>query len=150
MRKILVVDLDGTLCDCGHREHWARAGEWDSFHSELSGDKPNEAVREVLYAWDAMGQDHEVIAITGRNERYSLMTEEWLEENLIPLDVILMRPDNNFQSDHELKPALLSEWLEREGLLQENVAFILEDRDKVVEAWRNCGYKCWQVAPGGY
>lgn len=150
MRKVLVVDLDGTLCDCGHREHWARAGEWDNFHSELSNDKPNEAVREVLYAWDAMGQDHEVIAITGRNERYSLMTEEWLEKNLIPLDVVLMRPDNNFQSDSELKPALLSEWLEREGLLQENVAFILEDRDKVVEAWRNFGYKCWQVAHGGY
>jgi hypothetical protein len=35
----------------------------------------------------------------------------------------------------------------KEAVLQ-NVIFVLDDRDKVVEAWRNYGLPCWQVRPG--
>ena len=32
----------------------------------------------------------------------------------------------------------------------EEVLVILEDRDRVVEEWRNLGFNCWQVRAGGY
>ena len=89
-----------------------------------------------------------IIALTGRNERYRKITEDWLHDQLISPDYLLMRPDDDFTSDHILKPQMLTEWrMEHPDV---GIAFILEDRDKVVEAWRNLGYNAWQVRPGGY
>jgi hypothetical protein len=91
-----------------------------------------------------------IVGLTGRNERYRMMTLRWLDKHGIALDTLLMRPDDNYQSDHELKPEMLDLWLIDEGRTHSDVWFILEDREKVVEAWRNLGHDCWQVRPGGY
>lgn len=140
--NIIVVDLDGTLCNSAHREHLARAGQWPEFHAQLHEDEP---WQDVLMLLEAMNH-FTLIGLTGRNERYRTATNKWLDKYDIYLDQLLMRPDDNWQSDHELKPDLLA-WC---GVKPEDVVFILEDRDKVVEAWRNLGYNCWQVRPGGY
>jgi hypothetical protein len=34
--------------------------------------------------------------------------------------------------------------------VQEKVLVVLEDRDRVVEAFREMGLPCWQVQAGGY
>lgn len=91
-----------------------------------------------------------VIGLTGRNEAYRNLTMQWLGLHNISLDDILMRPNDDYRSDHELKPAMLDEWLQAKGLTHADVWVILEDRDKVVEAWRNLGHNCWQCRPGGY
>jgi FMN phosphatase YigB (HAD superfamily) len=139
----IVVDLDGTLCNSKHREHLAQAGQWDEFHSLLADDKPWGDVWQLIA--DLCGKYY-IIGLTGRNEKYRLKTVQWLDKYEIELDNLLMRPDFDPRPDHELKPQLLAE----AGVLPEEVLFVLEDRDKVVEAWRNWGYNCWQVRPGGY
>lgn len=168
-RKYIVVDLDGTLCDSAHREHLARAKQWDEFHAGIPDDKPHWDVVDLLEviatSINSKTSDLEVIALTGRNERYRIPTMKWLQHYRIKVDHLLMRPDDNWMSDHDLKPRLLvdyiiaKDWTDlteeqlrdaASNVVASKVWFILEDRDKVVEAWRDLGFRCWQTQPGGY
>lgn len=147
-RDVIIIDLDGTLCDSGHRDHHAQAKEWEEFHSKLILDRPHKDVVEVIAGMQAWGC--KAFGLTGRNEAHRPATMKWLAANGIELDALMMRPDNDWRSDHELKPAALTAAFGTIELARERVLMILEDRDKVVEAWRNLGFRCWQVQPGGY
>lgn len=153
--KTIVIDLDGTLCDSAHRDHHARNGDWDQFHSLCSQDEPHSDVLWLLRALSSLTAEEEVelVGCTGRNEAWRGATEKWLMKHGVPLDDLIMRPDHDFRSDHELKIEMLEAWhYERgsEGRPQDRVAFVLDDRDKVVEAWRDAGYNCWQIRPGNF
>lgn len=153
--KTIVIDLDGTLCDSAHRDHHARNGDWDQFHALLAEDKPHSDVLRLMEILINALDEVELIGCTGRNERYRIATERWLMEHGALLDCVLMRPDHDFRPDHELKIELVRDWLNATEPAtnrrpQDRVAFILEDREKVVEAWRNAGYNCWQVRPGNF
>lgn len=152
--KTVVIDLDGTLCDSSHRDHWAQSGEWDEFHSRCSEDEPHEDVLWLVDLLSAFPQ-HEVIGCTGRNEAWRGATERWLLEKGAALDQVLMRPDHDYRPDHQLKIEMLKDWHNAtepatNRRAQDRVAFILEDRDKVVQAWRDAGFNCWQVRPGNF
>ena len=148
-KDIIVVDLDGTLCDCAHRQDYARAGQWDQFHSHLTMDKPNEDVAEFI---KQLSLHYTVVAVTGRNEAFRQLTWSWLKEHKLDefIDEILMRPDGDWRPDHELKLPLLEKALGNKENVLKKVAVVLEDRDKVIEAYRNYGLPCWQVRPGSY
>jgi len=148
---IVVVDLDGTLCDSAHRDHLAQARRWDEFHAKLKNDKPHSDVKMLLDVFANLEYEGpEIVGLTGRNARYRPATLDWLFNNGISFDCLMMRPDDNWSPDHELKPQMLQEYLKMTGRDQSDVWFILDDREKVVEAWRNLGYNCWQPRPGGY
>lgn len=162
-RRFIVVDMDGTLADSAHREHLAVAKQWDDFHAGIPDDKPHWDVHTLLEVINSgiLTADVEVILLTGRNERYRKVTEAWLLKHRVKSDHLLMRPNDDWRSDHVLKPKLLVDFITgcdqdqvwTEGQLEAAKAavwFILEDRDKVVEAWRNLGFRCWQTQPGGY
>jgi hypothetical protein len=150
VRKI-IIDLDGTLCDCAHRVSYAQIGQWDEFHSRLVDDQPFADVVNFIEFIDATCQ-FEFIGLTGRNEKWRNMTNEWLIKHNIFFDVLLMRPEGNFESDHNLKPKMLIEEIFDGDFtrMKAEVFLILEDRDKVVEAWRNLTIPCWQVRNGTY
>jgi FMN phosphatase YigB (HAD superfamily) len=149
MTRIVVVDLDGTLCNSAHREHLARAQQWDEFHSLLYLDEPWPDVASLL---PLLSESFVVVALTGRTDRYQTPTLRWLMKHNLEqhIDFLLMRPDGDFRSDAALKPALLDTWLEEQQATHADVMFILEDRDKMVEAWRELGHSCFQVRNGGY
>lgn len=150
-RNVVIVDLDGTLSDCSAREHLAQAKKWDDFHSGLSEDRPHE---DVLGLLQCLPTYVEIAIVTGRPNKYRNQTSEWLFKYDVPCDEIIMRPDNCFLPDAEVK---ISEFESAYAGARSNfkhpntrVGFVLDDRDKVVEAWRNAGYNCWQVRHGGY
>lgn len=144
---IVVVDLDGTLCNSAHREHLARAKQWDEFHRALREDEPNQDVLQVL---GTISWRFTIVGLTGRNEVYRPATLKWLKRHEVVLDDLLMRPDGDWRQDHVLKPELLDVWLEANGHQHSDVLLILEDREKVVEAWRDLGHNCWQVRASGH
>lgn len=148
-RPIVITDLDGTVADCRHREHLAQNKEWDAFHSLIPDDKPHIDVCTMLQALKT--EEFLLIGVTGRPYRNYQATTEWLMQHSVPLDILLMRSDTDFRSDTVVKEELLFSLFEgdRERALK-RVLFILEDRDKMVEHWRNLGFKCWQVRHGGY
>lgn len=147
--ETIVCDIDGTLSDSAHRTEHAKNGNWDLFHEKSFEDKPHEDVKNLL---EFCSLRYNIILCTGRNEKYRQTTENWLWSNKLGhlIDHILMRPDNNWEKDHELKPQMLEEYFEGKESALKNVAFVLDDRDKVVEAWRDYGLSCWQVRMGAF
>ena len=143
---IVVVDLDGTLCDHGHRKHLLMSQEYDAYNAACVDDSPNRKVLAAVRAFAAAGLT--IVICTGRTDKYRNQTFNWLFLHNVPVNELLMRPEGNFHPDHELKPAILREWIEE--LVGSNVLVVLEDRDRVVRAWRDAGYECWQVQEGDF
>ena len=143
----IVVDLDGTLNNCSPRQHLAQAQKWDEFHGSLMDDLINP---DVMFLLDNIAAEIMVIGCTGRSNAFRSLTTRWLLDNRILLDQLLMRPDGDWRPDHELKPKMLEKYLGSKDKVLRSVKFVLDDRDKVVEAWREYGLPCWQVRPGGY
>jgi len=148
-KQWIVVDLDGTLCDCSHRVHWAQAKKWDEFHAGIPEDKPHD---DVVALVSLASQNYEVLVCTGRNEAHRKATIEWIRHHGLEEVVtdVLMRPDNDRSPDHELKIRLVCEYFGGMDNALKSVLLVLDDRDKVVEAWRDAGFKCWQVQQGSY
>lgn len=145
----IVIDLDGTLCDCSARAHLAQAKQWDEFHSGIPSDS---VILSTAFFLALASRSANVLLCTGRNEAHRKATEEWLERNGIAqfVDEMIMRSDGDWSSDHELKIKMLDEFFDGREEALARVLVVLDDRDKVVEAWRNAGFKCWQVAVGNY
>ncbi len=148
MMNAIVVDLDGTLFNHNHRIDWAKSGEWDEYHSRIPLDDVH---ADVDWFLQLLPSSVQVIFCTGRNERWRSATIQSMKKtNVILPDAMLMRPDNDFTPDHELKPKLLEDHFGSKETVLQSVKFVLDDRDKVVEAWRNYGLPCWQVRPGQF
>lgn len=149
-KPVVVVDLDGTLYDSTARQHLVAAGQWEEYHRASEDDPPNRPVLELL---QLLPPHTVVVACTGRNEAHRSITESWLMRHGAPVDHLLMRPDDNYTSDAVVKPQLLAAWAEEHfpgQALQELVWAVLEDRDKMVEMWRDMGLPCWQVNSGSF
>ena len=162
--KIIVCDLDGTLCDVRHRQHLAQGGEWDEFHALLSKDAPRPVVLSFIQgmAWD---EGKTVIFLTGRPEPHRAATVKWLADvaGMYEHDdyhSLLMRGKDQYGSDTVVKQGLLEQWLRDcfdaqtygDMTLQDikEKVLILDDRDKVVAHFRDLGYECWQVNEGAF
>jgi hypothetical protein len=61
-----------------------------------------------------------------------------------------MRPEGNRESDYLVKLQLVDEFFGNRETALNSVLLVLDDRDKVVEAFRDAGFRCWQVQSGSY
>lgn len=141
----VIFDLDGTLADVSHREHFVQrpVGEkdWESFHAASVNDIPKYGILRTYQALQATG--HYLEIWTGRDEKHRAATIKWLAEHGIHKPKLKMRPDGDHTPDDEMKSA----WLDELNL---PVQLIFEDRARVVAMWRKRGILCAQVAPGNF
>jgi hypothetical protein len=86
-----------------------------------------------------------IIILSGRVDRVKAKTERWLEENKVPFTALVMRSTKDRTQDDELK----LKWIKAMGI-SERIWMVLEDRSRVVKAWREAGFTCLQVAPGEF
>lgn len=143
---VVICDLDGTLCDTRHRDHLAQAKRWNEYNADCANDKPHREVVEILKG--LLAQGHEIAFVTGRSMEALADTECWIERNLfIPKGQprLFMRSVGDFRSDVVVKREVYENHLKDEDIL-----FVLEDRDRVVDMWRSLGLRCHQVQPGAY
>lgn len=143
--RLVIIDLDGTLSLNEHRQHFVQrpVGEkdWGSFFDACDGDTLNEPVLMTMEALRNIGCD--VRIWSGRTSRVREKTERWLSENGVHGFLLKMRPEEDHRPDVVLK----SEWLAEAS---QKPAMVLDDRDSVVEMWREAGVPCFQVAPGAF
>lgn len=139
-RDTVVFDFDGTLVDQDAIAHLY--GDWDAFHS-ASFDCPERI--GVLAICLRLQLAANIIVVTGKPERYRRKLEGWLSIRGVIPEAILMRPNNNFASDMDLKPELMIEHLGPQWA--ERVIGVFEDRDKMVDRWRAEGVTCFAAAP---
>lgn len=146
--KYIIIDLDGTLCNTDHRVDLILAKKYDEFHEKCVDDEPRRDVAEFLKLVSAQCK---IMAVTGRNKKFEELTRRWLHKHNIIVDELLMRPNDDYTKDGEMKLKLIEEAFggDKQAVL-DNVMFALDDRDRVVEALRNYGLPTWQVKEGTY
>lgn len=171
MKDTIICDLDGTIALDKHRNHflhpahkegcrrippdplderdlksgctcgWKR--DWDSYYDHCGSDEPNWPVITLLRR---MSIDHKVLILTGRIERTREVTVCWLDRHGVPRENMHMRATEDRTQDDKMK----IDWAKEYTGGPESVLFVLEDRQRVVDAWRAAGYTCFQVAPGTF
>jgi hypothetical protein len=118
--------------------------DWPAFYEGCDKDEPNIPVIK-MYNMFATSSAWRTYIFSGRSESVRAKTWNWLDRYSVrrPLD-LLMRPENDYTPDDQLK----AKWLDELGA--HNVLFTVDDRQKVVDMWRSRGLTCFQVAPGNF
>lgn len=142
----VIIDIDGTLAHMKDRSpfDWKRVGE----------DTLDDQVFAVTMATHILGKQaakikeaaFETILMSGRDSVCRPETEAWLKENNIAYDRLFMRAEGDNRKDNLVK----EEIYEREINGKYYVLCVFDDRDQVVEMWRNKGLKVLQVAEGDF
>jgi predicted kinase len=140
--KAAIFDIDGTLADIRHRlHHVARLRDWEAFFAEVSDDTIVEPIRDLAIMIDASGVP--VVLCSGRPERLRVVTEGWLRDNGVPFVALYMRPDGDHRPDHTIKAQILA------GIREDGYEpfIVIDDRQSVVDMWRENDLVCLQCAP---
>lgn len=143
-QNFVVCDLDGTLADITERRKYVAQDpkDWKNFFADVSQDKLNAPVAELL---DILAATHRILLVSGRPiNPCGIQTEEWLRKYEIPYDHLFMRQGGDHRSDVIVKQEIL------DLLPKSRIAYVLDDRNSVVEMWRKNGLFCLQVADGNF
>ena len=168
----VIFDIDGTLADATHRLHFIKNTKffvskgdglckpnWESFLSDeqVAKDAPIPETWNLLTKF-LISDRERVIFITGRSDKTSDMTEEWLCDTtcnvrsaaawlLIEFGITLyMRKEGDRRESHVVKRELLQQ-ARADGF---NPKLAFEDRRSEARMWREEGLLCCHVAEGDY
>lgn len=150
IKPIAIFDLDGTVALNEHRQHLVQnqPKDWPAFYRACVDDTPNWPVITAASALKDAG--FELWLWSGRSDEVVDLTWDWLRKKAGCLhlwDNIRMRRRNDFTEDSELK----RQWLESlVPPFRRRIAFVFDDRDRVVQMWRDNGLACFQVAKGDF
>lgn len=136
LKKAILCDIDGTIAKMGKRSPY----DWE----KVGIDRVNEPILEILSRF--VGYQHEIIMLSGRDGSCREATENWLIDNNVPFDQLLMREAGDSRKDAIVKEELFNQHVKDKY----NVQFVLDDRNQVVEMWRDKGLTCLQVAEGDF
>lgn len=145
MQQWVICDLDGTLAECSHRV--PLIPDWDAFHRASVDDKPYANVVELV---SILNRECPVLILTGRTITHKGITQAWLHQHNVHYDELIMRGELDFTSDTECKWNLAVQFFGSEEAVLANTFLVIDDRDKVVEMWRNKGLTCLQPRLGDY
>lgn len=134
--KAVIFDLDGTLAHMFDRKpfEWSRVGE-DLIDEELA-----------QMAKDLYLLDNKILVVSGRDAVCRQETVDWLNKHEIPFDDLFMRPEEDSRKDSIVKREIFF----NDIYSNYYVRFVFDDRNQVVETWRDIGLKCYQVAEGDF
>lgn len=144
MTNAVIFDIDGTLANIDHRLHHLYGGSpdrWTAFFSAMDDDAIVEPIRELL--WCVRDAGKKVVLCSGRPDNYREKTEKWLAVNGVEYDALYMRQEGDTRADHVVKAQLLRE-LREDGY---DPFIVVDDRQSVVDMWRDSGLTCLQCAP---
>lgn len=142
--KAILVDLDGTMALMNGRGPF----EWD----KVADDIPNKPVVDLVWALSrSPWANAEIIFMSGRDETCRVSTMVWLDRlgffvNEARGHKLHMRPAGDMRKDSVVKLELFDRHIRHNY----DVQFVLDDRNQVVDMWRQLGLTCLQVAPGNF
>ena len=152
MKRDIIFDMDGTLCDTSKRQHYLqgprRNRNWVAFKEEAIQDAPHNDVIWLARLLKEAGC--RLVICTARTEEEREVTVQWLKEvgkcyDLF--DKIYMRANKDYRDDADIKLELL-EQIRADGY---DPYMVFDDRDRVVNAWRNkAKLRCMQVNHGDF
>lgn len=135
--KAIICDLDGTLALMNGRN------PFDA--SRCDEDLLNNPVANVLINYKNLG--YKIILLSGREDKYEAPTLRFLEIHKIEFDVLLMRKTADNRKDSIIKKEIFDAEIRDKYFVE----FILDDRNQVVDLWRNeLQLPCFQVYYGNF
>jgi hypothetical protein len=138
---ILLLDLDDSVSDTRWREGLIASHGWDAFHDQLCNDPINPAIVALVRALHAEGWF--IIGLTGRPERYYTMSMAHLLKNRVPVNKMLMRPENDWRKSAEMKVDLVTQYIL--DVVPVDSILVLDDRDDICSAFSAIGIQSLQV-----
>lgn len=146
IREAVIFDVDGTLADTSHRVHFVTNGkkDWDGFFGAQDQDPVHHDISRLVDIFKFVG--YTVLIVSGRPETYRRVTENWLTKKGISYEFLFMRGFNNKQDDDIVKKDIYNKYIKDYF----KVHYVLDDRNRVVKAWRDMGLRCLQVAEGDF
>ncbi|MEU0005261.1 hypothetical protein ABZ079_13435 [Streptomyces sp. NPDC006314] len=122
---LAVFDLDNTLADTAHRQHFleGRPRNWDAFFAAAPDDQP--LAEGVTLAVES-ARECEVVYLTGRPERCRRDTLEWLAAHGLPEGRVYMR------SNADRRPARFTKLEILRRLARNREVRVLVDDDELV------------------
>ena len=141
----IIFDIDGTIADNTHRQHYltSKKKDWKNFFAEMDLDIPIQSIitlMQIIYRNHTRPQTN-IILVTGRPERYRLVTMSWLTKYQIPWHQLWMRKDGDRREDWVVKEEILKTLIEHFDTLP---IFVVDDRQQVVDMWRRHEITCLQ------
>jgi hypothetical protein len=139
-KQVIIVDIDGTIAlhDPEVRN------PYDTDFDKVIHDSPNKAVIKIIESLFNNGCN--IIYVSGRSDEAEEVTREWLRLFSPPYVELHMRKRNDFRKDFEVK----REIYEAQIANRFDVLCVFDDRQQVVDMWREVGLVCLQVAAGDF
>lgn len=135
-RIAYLVDIDRTIAIKGDRDIY------DGSKAHL--DTENVDVTEVIRSLNKNGAV--IIYMSGRSEEHREVTQQWLKAKHMPAGELHMRAAGDHRQDSIVKHELFNEHVRH----QYWVVGAFDDRNQVVEMWREIGLTVFQVAEGNF
>ena len=135
MKKIILCDIDGTIANNDHRQHFLQGKkDWDGFFSELINDEPIIRIIKKINAYHDEGKN--IIFLTGRPERFRYSTTLWLKENFEFEFKLLMRKDSDYRNKLEVKEEIFNE-----NFSSNDIECIFDNDKDLIKMWNEKGIK---------
>jgi hypothetical protein len=139
MPHAIICDVDGTLAQNTQR------GVYD--YSDVSTDDP---IMPIVRLVQELGENREVIFVSGRDSSCYEQTKEWLADHLGYASAenvrLIMRKTGDTRKDWIVK----REIYERSIIHAYCIDYVIDDRNSVVQMWRSLGLTVLQVADGDF
>jgi hypothetical protein len=137
--RAIICDIDGTVAiHEGRRDHF----EWALVANDLYNGPVCELVDMIMFSGVL------VLFVSGREDICRDSTLHWLNDKWpgVENEHLIMRPTSDYRPDTIIK----REIYERDIEPFYEITFVIDDRDSVVEMWRDLGLTCLQVARGDF
>lgn len=156
--KAIICDLDGTLCNTDHRQHFMNGPngkkDWRGFFAGMDDDPVNEwcstLLKSFVYGFNSNkieSKQINVLYCSGRGNEYRERTKNWLQDNHLDFHKHLFM---RFEKDSRVDWLIKENILDFEILSRYEVLFALDDRKQVTDMWRRRGIVCLQCAEGNF
>lgn len=133
--RAYIVDTDGTVAD-----HTGVRSPYDTTRYSL--DRLRYHVAGIVYALNKA--DVAVVGLSGRDEEFRDVTQDWWRDNGMEFDAFFMRPKGDRRMDALVKYDLFKDQVEPNY----SVLGAFDDRPQVIRMWETIGVPVFNVGTG--
>jgi predicted kinase len=142
-KKLVIVDIDGSISSCEHREHYVsitgdrKVKDWYGYFTEMVNDVP---IQHIIDWVNELSKDYTICIVSGRPDTYQLETLYWLHHVAkIHFDHLFMRRGSDRRPDVNVKSDILAK------LPKSQILMVLDDRPSVCRMWKAADLFCIPV-----
>ena len=135
MSKIILCDIDGTVANNEHRQHFLKnKKDWEGFFDGMVNDIPIHNVINKIIEEKNAGK--EIVFITGRPESYRNASMVWLSKYFSFSFDLLMREDKDQRNKVIVKKDIFEKKLSKS-----EIHYVIDNDKDLLKLWSEIGLK---------